>query len=223
MSYDKLNFASFQEGLKTGKYESATGARRAVGKAAGLSDNEKDKARKLIDAHFGSSAPVAAKVTAKTAAAAKKAAKTKPAKEPKAAKAAPVKAEAKPAKVGRTKAVSAEKPVTKTVDATRQASTVMKMTTKLTDALVALTEARRVDPTVSLSAAVESFSLTFGEAAKLFKQFAASAQIPPPEAFQAPIASVNVAPAPAPSAPSNGLAQPSTGGGLFREALPGAD
>lgn len=53
MSYDKLSMKSFKESLATGKYNSAAGARRAVGKALTLSSAEKDQARKLIDAKFG--------------------------------------------------------------------------------------------------------------------------------------------------------------------------
>ena len=85
MAYDKLSLASFKESLKSKKYETATGARRAVGKAQTLSDAEKDQARKAIDAHFGS-APIKAaptktapkKTGLKTAKAAPKAAGKKP-------------------------------------------------------------------------------------------------------------------------------------------------
>lgn len=77
MSYDKLSLASFTASLKEGKYESATGARRAVGKATTLSDADKDKARKAIDAHFGAGATVAPKKAGAKAAAKKTAAAPK--------------------------------------------------------------------------------------------------------------------------------------------------
>lgn len=79
MSYKKKNLADFKGDLASGLYETATGARRAVGKFDGWNPKERDAARKLIDAHFGeaAAAPVkkaAAKKTGKKAA--KKAAKT---------------------------------------------------------------------------------------------------------------------------------------------------
>ena len=91
MSYDKLSLASFQEALKSGKYETATAAKRGVGRAQTLSDKDKEKARALIEAHFGESPKPAkpAKKTAKTAAAKKSSKKT--------TEAAPKKAAAKTA------------------------------------------------------------------------------------------------------------------------------
>lgn len=56
MGYEKMSAASFAEALKKGKYGSATGARRAVGKSVTLTEAEKDQARKLVDDHFGDSA-----------------------------------------------------------------------------------------------------------------------------------------------------------------------
>src|ERR1700761_4197166 len=91
MSYDKLSLDSFKKGLQEGKYAHATGARRAVGKASTLSDADKDKARKLIDAHFG---PSEGKPTAPKKAAAASTGKGRPKK---IAAAAPKKAAAKQA------------------------------------------------------------------------------------------------------------------------------
>lgn len=104
MGYDKGSFDSFKAALKASKYETATGARRAIGKFAQLSAEEKDKARKLVDAHFGetSSATKAPKAAAKTAAAPKAA---KPVtRQPQRAAAAPVVAapKGKPGRPART-------------------------------------------------------------------------------------------------------------------------
>lgn len=97
MAYDKLSLASFKEALKEGdKYKSATGARRAVGKATTLSASDKDAARKLIDAHFGEDSSAKA-APSKKAPKAPKAAKTP--KAPKAVK--KVTAPAKAKKLGK--------------------------------------------------------------------------------------------------------------------------
>jgi len=52
MKYEPLTPEKFADKLKTGEYESLTGARRAVGKAS-WNDAQRDKARKQADAHFG--------------------------------------------------------------------------------------------------------------------------------------------------------------------------
>lgn len=51
-AYNKLGFSDFKARLKNGDYESATGARRAVGKCD-WEDSEKQSAKTLIDKHFG--------------------------------------------------------------------------------------------------------------------------------------------------------------------------
>lgn len=81
-AYTKLNFKMFKVALEQGKYEIASSARRAVGKASDITASEKDQARKLIDARFGTDAPKAV---------AKPAVKAAPVKAAKAAKAAAVK------------------------------------------------------------------------------------------------------------------------------------
>jgi hypothetical protein len=96
MKYEKRTPKDFEQRLKDGEYESATGARRAVGKMSSWKQADKDKSYALIDKHFGSSATVSVKKTTKKVAkkAAKKVAKkaaTKraaaaPAEEPKAEK-----------------------------------------------------------------------------------------------------------------------------------------
>lgn len=63
MSYDKGSFESFKASLKIGKYETATGARRAIGKLSQFSADDKEKARKLVDAHFGETSSSSPKAT----------------------------------------------------------------------------------------------------------------------------------------------------------------
>ena len=104
MAYERMTLSSFSEHLKAGKYDTATGARRAVGKATDWSAHDKNLAAGAINTHFGDdagakSAPRAAKkIVAK---APKKASKKSAAKavvkaaapvvEKKAAKATPAK------------------------------------------------------------------------------------------------------------------------------------
>ena len=93
MAYQKGSFDSFKQKLNGGEYDSATGARRAIGKLAGLDDAEKDKARKLVDAHFGESGGKTKPATKapkkeKAAAAPKKAAAAATTRQPRAPKAA---------------------------------------------------------------------------------------------------------------------------------------
>ena len=90
MGYERMTLAVFSENLKAGKYETATGARRAVGKSD-WGPHDRKLAAEAIDARFGedggkSAAPRAAKNTAKKVA--KKAAAKKVAKKA-AAKTAP--------------------------------------------------------------------------------------------------------------------------------------
>lgn len=85
MNYEKLSLETFTAKLKEGKYESATGARRAVGKTS-WKQSEKEKAQALINGHFGEGATTA-KPAAKKPAVAKKTAKKIAVKR---AKAAPV-------------------------------------------------------------------------------------------------------------------------------------
>lgn len=88
MGYERMTLAVFSENLKAGKYETATGARRAVGKSD-WGPHDRKLAAEAIDARFGedggkSAAPRAAKKTAKKVA--KKVAKKAAAKAAPAAK-----------------------------------------------------------------------------------------------------------------------------------------
>lgn len=84
MAYSKMTFADFKKKLKDGSYETATAARRGIGKAD-FSEDEKDKAQKLINKHFGDT-PEPKKKAGK--ASKEKATKAKAAKAEKAGKAA---------------------------------------------------------------------------------------------------------------------------------------
>jgi len=97
MGYKKKTLKDFRADLESGRYESVTGARRAVGKFAEWSEADLKSAHKLINAHFGDEATKPVAKAAKSA----KVAKGKKGR----------KAEAKPEPVAATKAPKAiEKP-----------------------------------------------------------------------------------------------------------------
>jgi hypothetical protein len=126
MAYERMTLSSFHENLKAGKYETATGARRAVGKANDWSAHDKVVAAGLINTHFGAdsaktAAPRAAKSTAKKVA--KKTAKKA------AAKAAP--AVVAPKKVA--KAAPAKRAVSRRTPTMKAASTPAAPAAELTD------------------------------------------------------------------------------------------
>ncbi len=115
MAYKKKTLKDFKSDLEQGTYETATGARRAVGKFADWEEPDRKAAAKLIAAHFGEesssrnvvSTPTVRKkkTTIKKGAKAKRAAKAEAPEEPEEAKAAP-----KPAKTPKApKAPRAEK------------------------------------------------------------------------------------------------------------------
>lgn len=59
-------FADFRDKLKSGHYDSITGARRAVSKFKDWAEEDRERARKLVDSHFGAEAPVKKAVAKKT-------------------------------------------------------------------------------------------------------------------------------------------------------------
>lgn len=62
MNYEKLTVDRFALNLREGKYETLTGARRAIGKTSSWGSEEKEKAQKLANKHFNASdTPVPAK------------------------------------------------------------------------------------------------------------------------------------------------------------------
>ena len=73
MAYTKMTVADFKKKLKDGEYETATGARRGIGKTA-FSEEEKTACHRAIDKHFGEEAapkkagPTSGKKVAKAAA-----------------------------------------------------------------------------------------------------------------------------------------------------------
>lgn len=52
-NYAKLDLSAFKKKLKNGEYQNLTGAKRAIGKMAGWTDEERDKARGTAARHFG--------------------------------------------------------------------------------------------------------------------------------------------------------------------------
>jgi hypothetical protein len=87
-NYEKLTLEKFKTNLKGGKYETLTGARRAIGKAD-WSNVDREAARATADKHFGAPAAGAPKAAATVAKPAKKAEKVAPVAAKKAAVAAP--------------------------------------------------------------------------------------------------------------------------------------
>lgn len=87
MAHETVTLDVFKKKVKAGAYDNATAAKRALGRAAEMSDGDKDAARTFADKHFGVEKPAkkAAKAPAKKAAkpakpAAKEAAKKGPQK-----------------------------------------------------------------------------------------------------------------------------------------------
>ena len=119
MGYERMTLAVFSENLKAGKYDTATGARRAVGKSD-WGPHDRKVAADAINARFGEdgskpAAPRPAKKVAKKAAAKKTAAK-------KVAKKAAVKTTAKAAPVKRAARRAPDTVVHGTVESTATAA-----------------------------------------------------------------------------------------------------
>lgn len=66
MAHEAVTLEVFKKKVKGGKYENATAAKRALGRAAEMSDADKDAARAFADKHFGVEKP-AKKAAAKKA------------------------------------------------------------------------------------------------------------------------------------------------------------
>jgi hypothetical protein len=127
MAYERMTLSSFSEHLKAGKYDTATGARRAVGKATDWSGHDKTLAANAINTHFGADAPkTAPRAAKKSAKAIKKVAKV--AKKA-AAKAAPAAAAPKQA----AKAAPVKRAVSKRTPTPKAYATSPAPATELTD------------------------------------------------------------------------------------------
>lgn len=188
MSYDKLSLASFTEALKSGKYETATAARRGVGKATTLSEADKDKARKLIDAKFGSG-PTPSKKTAKAApkkkavavpkkkaaAAPKKAAAAKAAPAPKKVAAAASKRQPQQQKRQAQPAVPAFPASVPSIDLENltSISTQIRVAEKTIQnvgaAMNVITQAKDKYPDADLQSALEEMGMTLSGACNIFR------------------------------------------------------
>lgn len=90
-NYKKFDLTTIRTKLKNNEYANLTGAMRAIGKTQNLSDDDKEKARKMARAHFGEPAPAAsAPKTKKPAKKVAKKAATKASRKKSVKKAAPV-------------------------------------------------------------------------------------------------------------------------------------
>ena len=166
MSYGKMTFSLFKESLEQGKYETATAARRAIGKAADFSENQKDQARKLVETHFseGASKKVDKKAEKKPAKAVeKKAAAEKPAKAAKELKAAvsspaPATAVAQPTPTGLNFA-----------DPELQIRLAEEIADRQSAMLNALAAAKAADPRFDASARFEEISNDLSDTISLFR------------------------------------------------------
>lgn len=243
MSYDKLSLASFKEGLKADKYASATGARRAVGKASTLTDADKDKARTIIDAHFGTSATPAPKKAAakKAAASAKTPGLGRPKKAAASAKPAPKKAQSKKAGAQAKKATAAAKPAQRAprvmreehvgeaiahhggidLDNTNSVSTQMRIAEKTIQnagaAMSVLAQTKQQYPDVDLSSAVEEMGGTLAGAVSIFRNIVneiSNQGITKTAAKKAAVAKAAPITTPAPQGVVN------SGAGLFKDSSP---
>lgn len=68
MAHESVTLDVFKKKVKDGKYENATAAKRALGRAAEMTSADKDAARAFADKHFGVEKPAAKKASAKPAA-----------------------------------------------------------------------------------------------------------------------------------------------------------
>lgn len=231
MSYDKLSLASFQASLKEGKYQSATGARRAVGKATTLSNADKDKARKAIDAHFGADAkPAPKKAAVKKTAASKKVAAAAPKKT--AAKAAPKKAASKAAPAKRTPATSVPQPPASLpsldIENLGSIGTQVRLAEKTIQnagaALNAVTQAKKECPDADLAGVMEEIGLTISESVAIFRQVVQSIPRVPAAKKSTRAQQAQAPQEQAVTPPQNGIVNagvPSRAESLFRESAPG--
>jgi len=166
MAYEKLSVKAFKDALQSKKYESATAARRAVGKASTLNDAEKDQCRKAIDAYFGEDAK-AKKPVAK-------------AKAPRAAKAGKVEKPkaTKPRKAGKPAAqqlsIFGPQPTgAGSLDDFTNLTVQMKIAEKTIqnagNALGTLIEAKKISPDSDLSSNIEAASAVLSSAVEIFR------------------------------------------------------
>lgn len=177
-AYTKLNFKMFKTALEQGKYEIASSARRAVGKASDITASEKDQARKLIDARFGTDAPKAVAKPAVKAAPVKaaKAAAVKPVKAAKAVKMKTAKAAAKlNTVVERDYITAAPAPVLSdgvNYEDVRSTATQIKLAEKASinaaASINALVGAKQVGVDID-EGAVQNFTATLDEANSIFR------------------------------------------------------
>jgi hypothetical protein len=150
-NYEKLTLEGFKLKLNEGKYESLTGARRAIGKVTDWSAKDKQKAQELAAAHFGEDG---GKPSAKPAKTPKKAAKAGPKKIAAGPKKVAAKKAAPKSKAAAVKSSPVRSPVEvpKTPDELRLAA--QESLAFAGTALERLSHARNLDPSVDIKAGV---------------------------------------------------------------------
>ena len=97
MAHETVTLDVFKKKVKAGAYDNATAAKRALGRAAEMSDGDKDAARAFADKHFGVEKPAKTATKAKTAKPAAKGAAKKGPQKAGASKKAPAKKASKKA------------------------------------------------------------------------------------------------------------------------------
>lgn len=225
MAYQKLDYDEFLSRLKSGKYDSAGGARKAIGKSS-LSDEEKDKANNLINKKFGE-APVVKKAVTGAKRGPKKGSKRTP-KEPveETQETTSEEVEATPAspptpskKAPRTPVTSSEEPLTASLAATSPQAR-LDLTKQVIEAasfgVRAMSEAHRAGITVDMetvAGAVNTLSAAM-ENLKLCLPLPQAAPVQVPRAKRQPV------PAPQPQAAPAVVAPPAAQQSLFAPKVP---
>jgi hypothetical protein len=167
MAYEKLTGKAFKEALQSDRYESATAARRAVGKASTLSDQEKDQCRKAIDVYFGESSE---KVTSE----AKRTPKAKPGRVAKGDKSDAIRSSKSADKVNlRQPGIFGPQTSGGSLDDYTNLTVQMKIAEKTIQnagsALGTLIEAKKISPDSDLTSSIEAASAVLSSAVEIFR------------------------------------------------------
>lgn len=206
--YEKLTVERFEQNLKDKKYDTLTGARRAIGKTASWSDKEKEKAKAIALKHFGGEATPAPKAAKKVGGkAAPKKAAAKPAA-PAAAKKAVAKAAPKKAAKRAEAAPRAERTPVNAQSASngpepRSAREAIQLGTELVGFAGALREGAKLtktdSPGTNLSPVMEEVNSLLLKAGRLVSRHVEGVQELPPARLavnspvQVPVAQAHVA------------------------------
>lgn len=204
MSYDKMSIASFKEALKQGKYETATGARRAIGKAATLSENEKEQARYLVDAHFSDAVKPANKPSKPGVKAVAKTAEKRAPREP-----APEK---------RTRSPKGPSSMDLS-DVETQVRLAEQIASQQSSALNALAAAKVAEPGANVASRIEEVSTDLAESLSIFRRVVQGIKA----TQTCSVATEQSSPSPVVNVPTpvlNGVSHENRAESLFRSSLP---